>query len=38
MEQIDIFNILEQCDRILYAKIEHNSLHLLYPFLPKAKE
>ena len=38
MEKLDIFDILEQCDRRLHAKIVHNSLHLLQPLIPKVKE
>ena len=33
MGKLNIFYILEQCDRRLHAKIVHNSLHLLYPRL-----
>ena len=35
MEKLDIFNILEQCDRKLHAKIVHSSLHPLYPQIRK---
>ena len=38
MGKLNIFDILEQCDRRLHAKIVHNSLHLLYPLIPKVKE
>jgi len=38
MEKLDIFDILEQCDRRLHTKIVHNSLHPLYPLIPKVKE
>ena len=33
MEKLDIFDILEQCDRRLHAKIVHNSVHLLQPLI-----
>ena len=32
------FDILEQFDRTLHAKVVHNSLHPLYPHIPKVKE
>ena len=38
MEKLNILDILEQCDRRLYAKIEHSTLHPLYPLIPKVKE
>ena len=38
MEKLDIYDILEQCDRRHHAKIVHNSLHLLQPLIPKGKE
>ena len=38
MEKLDIFYILDRYDRRLHAKIVHNSLHLLYPLIPKVKE
>ena len=38
IEHLDIFKILEQCDERLSCKINSNSCHPLYQFLPKVKE
>ena len=37
-ELINIYNLLEKCDRRLFTKIKNNVNHPLYALLPKVKE
>ena len=37
-ELINIYDLLEKCDRSLFTKIKNNVNHPLYAFLPKVKE
>ena len=37
-ELINIYDLLEKCDRRLFTKIKNNVNHLLYALLPKVKE
>ena len=37
-ELINIYDLLEKCDRRLFTKIKNNVNHPLYALLPKVKE
>ena len=37
IDHVNIFNLLEQCDRRLFLKIKGDSCHPLYHLAPKAK-